>query len=155
VDQKKAQEASSLLLTALNTLVAVDQVIPIPLLLARAAVDAAQSMRDKEKNAANAQLERAEEELQLCQELGYAARDPEYLVLRDSISEVKKQLKNQGDTGSAFEKVKDKLAKLVKRQSDREQSQQQACRHQDEDKRQQSQRPVHQQVPRSQQRPAA
>jgi hypothetical protein len=154
VDQKKTQEASSLLLTALNTLVAVDQVIPIPLLLARAAVDAAQSMREKDKNAANAQLEQAEEELQLCQELGYAARDPEYLVLRDSISEVKKQLKNQGDS-SALEKVKGKLAKLLKRQSDREQSQQQACRHQDEDKRQQSQRPVHQQVPRAQQRPAA
>lgn len=127
--ERKAQQANTVLLTALNTLVAVDQVIPIPLLLARAAIDEAQSQRDSDKEAAHAQLETAEKQLERCKELGYAARDPEYLVLRDSLSELKKQLKRNEDTGSAFKKVKDKLGSILQRHSDRQQSQPQACQH--------------------------
>jgi hypothetical protein len=140
LNEKKAEQANIVLLTALNTLVAVDQVTPIPLLLARAAIDQAQSQRDSDKGAAHAQLETAEKELARCKELGYAARDAEYLVLRDSLSDLKKQLKQNEDTGSAFKKVKDKLAGILKRHSERQQSQPQACQHgsRDEAKRKES-----------------
>lgn len=127
--EKKIRDANDVLLTALNTLVVVDHVIPIPLLLARAALDQAQSLRESDKQAAHSQLETAEKELERCRELGYAAREPEYLVLRDSISDLKKQLKRNEDTGSAFQKIKEKLGGILKRHSDRQQSQPQACQH--------------------------
>jgi len=41
-----------------------------------------------------------------------------------------KQLKSNQNTDSAFSKLKEKLAALVKRQSDGEQSERQACKHQ-------------------------
>jgi hypothetical protein len=141
LNEKKAEQASIVLLTALNTLVAVDQVTPIPLLLARAAIDQAQSQRESDKQAAHTQLDKAEKELERCKELGYAARDPEYLMLRDSLSDLKKQLKRSNeDTGSAFKKVKEKVGSILKRHSDRQQSQPQACQHgtRDEAKRKES-----------------
>jgi hypothetical protein len=130
--ENKTRDANNVLLTALNTLVAIDYVTPIPLLLARAAVDEAQRLANSDKNAAQSQLEMAENQLQRCKDLGYAARDPEYLVLRDSISELRKQLKRNEDTGSAFKKITEKLAGILKRQSDRQQSQPQASLHRSE-----------------------
>jgi hypothetical protein len=43
LDQKKNDEAKNALLSAINILVAVDRVTPIPLLLARAAINRAQT----------------------------------------------------------------------------------------------------------------
>jgi hypothetical protein len=127
--ENKTRDANNVLLTALNTLVAIDYVTPIPLLLARAAVDEAQRLANSDRQAAQSHLEMAENQLQRCKDLGYAARDPEYLVLRDSISELRKQLKRNEDTGSAFKKIKEKLAGILKRQSDRQQSQAQSRQH--------------------------
>ncbi len=62
-------------------------------------------------------------------ELGYAVRDiDDYSSLNESISKLEKQLKTGEDTGSAFSKIKEKLAALLKRQSEREQSHEQSCR---------------------------
>jgi hypothetical protein len=49
LDQKKNDEASYVLLTALNTLVAIDKVTPIPLLLARTALNGARLKARKTK----------------------------------------------------------------------------------------------------------
>lgn len=77
LDQGKNDDASKVLGTALNTLVAVDKVTPIPVVLARAAIAAAEEQRQKDKNAAQTLLATAKEQLHRCQELGYAAHATE------------------------------------------------------------------------------
>ena len=108
-----------MLLVALNTLVAIDQVIPLPLLLVRAAVTAAQASAQSDKEGAQGLLEIANHELQRAVELGYTAEDADYKGLRDEINSLRKQLKGDEDTGSVFTRVKEKLASLTRRQSDR------------------------------------
>jgi hypothetical protein len=118
LDEKKNADASGMLLVALNTLVVMDQATPLPLLLARAAIDAAQAQREKNKAAAQTHLATARLELERAKELGYAAKDPEYTTLNKSISDLEKQVKGNGDTASAFERVKDRLTAFFRRQSE-------------------------------------
>jgi hypothetical protein len=119
LDQKKTKEANAVLLTALNTLLAIDRVTPIPLVLARDAINEAQAQRQKDKNAAQSALERARSELQRSKDLGYASNDPEYASLNNDISNLEKQLKGEGDTMSVFSKLKEKYEAFLKRLSDR------------------------------------
>ena len=118
LDQKQTTEAANTLLTALNTLVVVDQVTPLPLVLARAAIDAAKEQKDKDK--ARVLLQTARKQLERSKELGYAGRDPEYAALDSDISNLEKQLKNNGDATSVFAKLENRLsAFLGKQQSER------------------------------------
>ena len=116
---KNSQAASIALLAALNTLVTVDQVTPLPLLVAQEAINQAQTSAQKDKNAAQKVVETAEFELNRAMALGYAAQDPEYAALKDDISNLKKQLKGSEDTTSAFSKLKARLEAFLKRKSDR------------------------------------
>jgi hypothetical protein len=116
---KDSEAAGITLLAALNALVTVDQVTPLPLLIAQEAVNQAQTLAQKDKNAAQKVLETAEFELNRAMALGYAAQDPEYAALKDDISKLKKQLKGSEDTTSAFSKLKARLDAFLKRKSDR------------------------------------
>ena len=120
LDQGKNDDASKVLGTALNTLVAVDKVTPIPLVLARAAIAVAEEERQKDKNAAQKLLATAKDQLHRCQELGYAANASEYSMLNTSIAQLDKELKGNGDTTSLFAKLKDELSPLFNRQSTQE-----------------------------------
>ena len=120
LDQGKNDDASKMLETALNTLVAFDKVTPIPLVLARAAIAAAEEQRLKDKNAAQTLLATAKDQLHRCQELGYAANATEYSALNTSITQLDKELKGNGDTTSLFAKLKDELSPLFNRQSAQE-----------------------------------
>ena len=113
-----SQAASITLLAALNTLVAVDQVTPIPLLVAQEAIHQAENPTQKNRNAAQEALETAQLELNRAMALGYAGQDPEYAALTDDISNLKKQLKESEDTTSGFSKLKARLSAFLKRQSD-------------------------------------
>jgi len=120
LDQKKIDEAGVLLLAALNTLAIIDQVTPLPLMVAREAVNAAQAQAQTNKEAARTLLETASHELERDMELGYALEDPDYLALNDEIKNLRKQLKGDEDTTSLFSRVKEKLASLMQRQADRQ-----------------------------------
>jgi hypothetical protein len=120
LDQNKAQEAQTTLTTALDTLVVVDRVTPIPLILARAAVTAAQAERDKDKTTAQTLLETAKKEIDRSKELGYAGNDPVYASLNNDISNLEKQLKGSNDTGSVFASLREKLNSFLKQQSQQE-----------------------------------
>ena len=124
LDEKKTKEASTVLLTALNTLVEIDQATPLPLALAQAAIDAAQQMRDKDKEVAQKHLALARTELERAKELGYAGKDPEYAALGKSIKDLEKQLKSGGETGSLFASLKQKISAFFKRESETKQPQQ-------------------------------
>jgi hypothetical protein len=116
---QSSRAASIALLAALNTLVAVDQVTPIPLLAAQEAINEAQSAAQKDKTGAHVVLDKAQAELNRAMALGYTTQDPEYAALKDDISRLKKQLKESEDTTSGLSKLKAKLGALLKRQSDR------------------------------------
>jgi hypothetical protein len=118
LDQKRQDEAKAVLQTALNTLAIIDHVRPLPLAAAQDAVERAQALRDKDKDAAQRLLAEAKTELDRARELGYAGKDPEYAALNQAISDVEKQLKGNQDSSSAFAKLKEKVKSFFKRQSD-------------------------------------
>jgi YfdX protein len=120
LDQKKTEDANTVLLTALNTLAVIDRVTPLPLVLARAAIDQAREQSQKDKAAAQTLLETAKKQLDRSKELGYAGRDPEYTALNSDISTLEKQLKGNEDATSVFAKLEDRFSAFVKRQSERE-----------------------------------
>lgn len=120
LDQMKTREASSTLLTALNTLAIVERVTPLPLLVARAAINQAEQQRQKDKNTAQTLLQTAKNELQRSKELGYGGNDPVYAALDDQISNLEKQLNSGGETASFFTTLKDRLAGFLKREAERD-----------------------------------
>ncbi|MDB6024898.1 MAG: hypothetical protein JWM68_1121 [Verrucomicrobiales bacterium] len=120
LDEKKSKEASAVLLVALNTLVIIDRVTPLPLALAQTAINDAQSKREKDKDGAQKLLAYAKYEVERAKELGYAGKDSEYASLNKSISELEKQLKGNENTASAFTRLKEKVAAFFKRQSESE-----------------------------------
>ena len=114
LDQKKAEDAKQVLLTALNTLQVVDAPIPIPVALAKAAVANAQAQRDKNKAAAQSQLAMAKANIERAKNLGYDIKDSEYTAINQSIANLDKQLNGTQDTTSAFEKLKEKISNLFR-----------------------------------------
>jgi hypothetical protein len=120
LDQGKNDQASQVLLTALNTLAVVEKATPIPVVLARAAISAAEEQSKKDKNMAQTLLATAKNQLQRCQDLGYAADIPEYPALNTNIAQLEKQLKGNEDTGVLFSKLKDELSSFFNRQSAKE-----------------------------------
>lgn len=120
LDQGKNQDAGTVLLTALNTLVLVDHVIPIPLLLAQAAIDAANSQRQN-KDVAQTLLLTAKNEANRSRLLGYMTSDAEYKGLNDEISNLQKAINGTGDTSSMFSHLRDRIAAFIKRQKEHEQ----------------------------------
>jgi YfdX protein len=123
LDQKKSDEARIVLMMALGTLLAIDQVTPLPLLVAREAINQAEAQRDKDKEIALALLDTARYELDRAMALGYSAQEPEYKTMKDDISNIQKQLKkNNEDTSSFFSKLQDRLSAFMARLSKGKQS---------------------------------
>ena len=107
------------LLAALRTLIASDRVMPIPLLLAQEAVEHAQMLAAKDKDAAQEELEGARFALNRAKTLGYRRKDTEYETLKSQIETLRKQLRGSDDTASSFQKLMQNLTAFVKRQSER------------------------------------
>lgn len=120
VEQQKPQLASTVLVTALNTLVVIDRVSPLPMVVAQEAVNEAQRSGDKDRDKSLQLLAEAKNELKRARELGYAGNDPEYSTLDDSIASLERQLKGKESTVSAFARLKEKLASFFTRQSESE-----------------------------------
>ena len=117
LDQKKTTEAANVLQTALSTLVAVDKVTPIPLVVAREAINEAQTEGKQDKDKGETLLQVAKTELQRARELGYAGKDQEYTALNNEISNLEKQLSSNGDTNSLYARLKERLSSFLHRQS--------------------------------------
>ena len=120
LDQGKNQDAGKVLLTALNTLVMVDHVIPLPLILAQAAIDAANSQRQN-KDLALTLLQTAKNEANRSRQLGYLSSDSEYKGLDNEISNLESAIKGKGDTSSMFSHLRDRISAFLKRQKEHEQ----------------------------------
>jgi hypothetical protein len=120
LDQGKNQDAGNVLLTAVNTLVMVDHVIPLPLLLAQAAIDAANSQRQN-KDIALTLLKTAKNEANQSRLLGYLSSDAEYKGLDDEISSLQSAIRGKSDTGSLFSHLRDRISAFLKKQKEHEQ----------------------------------
>jgi hypothetical protein len=120
LDQGKNQDAGKVLLTALNTLVMVDHVIPIPLILAQAAIEAANSQRQN-KDVALTLLQTAKNEANRSRLLGYMSSDSEYKALDGEISDLERAVKGTSDTSSMFSHLRDGISAFLKRQKEHEQ----------------------------------
>jgi hypothetical protein len=122
LNQNASTQAGAALQTALNTLVVIDQVTPLPMMIARAAISEAEAQRAKDKDAALRLLEVARIQLERSRELGYWGKDLVYATLSDEIEHLEKQLKGSGDTTAVFSKLKEKLAAFLKRKANHEPS---------------------------------
>ena len=121
LDEGKNSDASATLQTALNTLVVIDHVTPIPLILAQAAVGSAQEIRQSDKATAQVLLTTASNQLKRCEELGYISSDsPDYKSLNNEISGLQKQLKGTADTTALFDRLKADVDGLLKKLSGKE-----------------------------------
>jgi hypothetical protein len=118
LDQKKTQEASGVLHTALSALVIIDRVTPLPILFAHTAIESAQAQKDKAET--RKLLTVAKTELERAKELGYVSKDAEYANLNHAISDVEKQMNANQDTGSAFTKLKERILFFLTKQSTNE-----------------------------------
>ena len=119
LDQNKNQDAGNILLAALNTLVIVDHVVPLPLILAQAAISTADSQRQS-KDVALPLLNAARNELNRSRALGYMSDDPDYRALDKQISDLESAINGKGDVTTMFSQLRDKIAAFLKRQRDRE-----------------------------------
>lgn len=112
LEQKKTREARAVLLTALNTLVLIDRISPIPLLLARENITKAQNEDDKSK--ALMLLEEGKAQIQRSRDLGYAGRDPTYVALNDQIDKLEKRLKGGVELAELYTRLKERLSSFLK-----------------------------------------
>ena len=115
LDQGNTTGASDTLLTALNTLVVVQQAIPLPIILARTAVDQAEQKSKTDKATAQILLEDARNELNRGKELGYNPDGAEYASLNNEISSLEKQVKAGSDTTSLFARLRAELTDFLHR----------------------------------------
>jgi len=113
LDEGKKDEALAVLVTALNTLVIVEQNIPLPVLRAEEYIKAAAVVMesddpDKIEVAVNL-LDNADYQLKLAEALGYGKRDKEYKELAEAIEVLKKAIQEKQETKGLFEDLKKKI----------------------------------------------
>jgi hypothetical protein len=108
--EQKPQEAKRVLLNALSTIVVTETIIPLPIIRAEASVKAARVLAAKEsrtqedKQAIAAELQKAREQIELAQALGYATKK-ELDDLQDAIKELERETGGGNAATRFFERI--------------------------------------------------
>ena len=110
LDQQKNAEAAEVLNRARSTLVMIDEVTPLPLIVAQAAVEAAKSDKDAQRKGEH--LRAAREALERTEALGYADRDTRKALLSE-IRELEGGAKGGSDIEAALERMQARLNEVV------------------------------------------
>jgi hypothetical protein len=118
VEQQKADEAINILGTALNTLVVINQIVPLPVIKAKIMLTAAEEQHQKAKDVALKLIRKARYEMELAKELGYTGGDETYTTLKKAIDDLEKQVKSNIVKSSTFANLKEKMGTFLKRLSD-------------------------------------
>jgi len=107
INEGKISEAKDVLAMALNTLVNVDTIIPIPILKAQELVRVASKSNKKD---ALKYLDEAKRQLKIAELLGYTSTsNTTYEMLKKEINKVEAKIKGNKNTTSIFEDLKQKL----------------------------------------------
>ncbi|AIK95701.1 YfdX family protein [Candidatus Odyssella acanthamoebae] len=116
LEDKKADESSAVLIRALNTLVIIDQILPIPIINAEVMLKAAEKEHEKDKDIALKLIANARHEIERAKELGYIlkSKDAEYDSLEKAIHDVEKQLKANKSISAAVGVLLDKIKAFLK-----------------------------------------
>jgi len=107
INEGKVKNAKDVIAMALNTLVNVNTLIPIPILKAQELIKAASKAK---KEQALKYLEEAKRQLKIAQLLGYTSKsDTTYAMLKKEIEKIEDKIKNNKNTKSIFEDLKQKI----------------------------------------------
>ncbi len=112
IKQGKPDEAKEVIVSALNTLVVSEEVLPLPVISAQALLD--QTEKDIDANdieSANKNLESARDQLKLAKAMGYASFS--YSELDDQLIELKRLVKAKEPHKSALAKLRDGISNLL------------------------------------------
>lgn len=113
IDRGEIEKAKQALITALNTLVVTETIIPLPILRAQAMVEqAAKLAKEKKKEKALRFLENAKYQLQRAETLGYGEAEKDYRLLYEQIVKLEEEI--QGERWSGLEALFGKLRETIK-----------------------------------------
>ncbi|MBS4168177.1 YfdX family protein [Parachlamydia sp. AcF125] len=117
LELNQPSEACLALETALNTLVVLDQIFPIPLIKAIALLNAAEGNLEKERNKENALklVNKAHFELRRSIELGYLEKNSEeHRSLNEKFADLENKIKSDQKATSVFQSLKDKFRDFLR-----------------------------------------
>jgi hypothetical protein len=118
LDQSKTDESNKLLVNALNTLIDIIKVHPLPIINAEGMIKDAEDNVEKDQDKALSLIANARQELLRAKELGYAGKAPEYASLDKSMNDLEKRIKSKSNSTSIFLEIKNKLKEFLKRQTE-------------------------------------
>lgn len=113
IEQKKLNQAYTVLRMALNTLVIINRVLPLPLLNVGIFMAEAEEEREKNKGSALYLVGKARYELERAKELGYAEKNETYSSMHKAIDDLEKDLRANKNTASSFAALKNKVKGFV------------------------------------------
>ncbi|WP_457599335.1 YfdX family protein [Hydrogenimonas sp.] len=120
LERGKREEAKATLLLGLDTIVADEVVIPVPLLAARELVDAASKVEKRDAKKALEMVKTAKKELYKALLLGYTAYDAKaYRTLNARIDTIQKELAKGRGAHSLFERIKKDFESLLQKTRER------------------------------------
>ncbi|WP_010298477.1 YfdX family protein [Candidatus Odyssella thessalonicensis] len=116
LEEKKANESKAVLLRALNTLIIIDQIIPLPLINADVMLHQAEREQEKDKSTALNLIANARHELERAKELGYInkIKDSQYESLDRAVHDLEKRLKRNKSITAVMKKLIGKLRVFLK-----------------------------------------
>lgn len=119
IDQDKPDQARSVLETALSTLVMKDDVVPLPLLRARAMLNEAQSrikggkpQSQKHQIDVNSLIKNAAYQIKLAQAFGYGDSSL-YKKLKDNLDQLEDKVEKKKESGGLFDSIGEQIRKLL------------------------------------------
>ncbi|WP_032112320.1 YfdX family protein [Candidatus Paracaedibacter symbiosus] len=115
LDQKQTNESITVLATALNTLVIINQSLPIPTLVAKVLITEAEEKQKREKETSLKLIAKARYELKRANELGYAQHDQDYTLLKQDLEKLEQHVKSTENNTSVFAAIKEKFRAFFKR----------------------------------------
>ena len=116
--EEKREDAKAILITAINTLVTEDEIIPLGLIRAKSLVDQASKLdKTADKKTIQELLKSAKDQLEIAKLLGYTDENSAaYEDLKGQIEALEKEVKGKNAVEKLYEKIANSFNKLIKKQ---------------------------------------
>ncbi len=124
IEEGKVEQAKRALATTLGTVVRIERSIPIPVLNSQSLIaEAARIVKEAEGGSLPPErkkevidlLQRAHEELEIAEDLGYGRRDLEFADIHRDIREIEAKIRGGEKTGTLFQTLKKRLEAFRRR----------------------------------------